>query len=204
MKVSKIHQYIKKLKKEIAYHNYRYYVLSNPIISDIEFDNKIKLLEVFENKIIKDIKNYNSPTQNIGSSIDINDVSVLKTKHITPMYSLKNIHSRDDLIHWVNNIQHKHIYFNNKYVCEPKYDGVSVNVIYKDGVLKQALTRGDGLQGEDITDKIISIKNIPNKLNIFNNNYIEIRGELVISNDNLKKLNINRHIKKKKINIFYI
>lgn len=177
---------IEKLKKKIKYHEYLYYVLNKPKISDETYDNMIKKLINIEKKnpnlITKD-----SPTQKITGQIS-NKFN--KIKHIKPMLSLKNIYNEKDLINFKNKVKN-HIYKKKiNFCCEFKIDGLAVNIIYKNGILKKAATRGDGEFGEDVTKNIKTIKNIPIKINDINiPKYLEIRGEIFISKKNFQMLN---------------
>lgn len=193
MNKKNIFKYLSLLKKEIHEHNYRYYNLNKPIIDDYTFDMKIKLLEKLESRIR--CNDNLSPTNTIGSYLDENLKSF---KHLHQMYSLKNLYNQDDLIFWVNNI--KKIRNNVSYICEPKYDGVSINLIYKKGCFYRALTRGDGKYGDDVSSNILVIPSIPYKLNNHKScKYIEFRGEVIISNTNFINLNKLRLKNKHKI-----
>ncbi len=147
------------LRKEISGHNHSYYVLDNPSVSDFEFDSLLKELQNLE-KIHPEYFDRNSPTQRVGGSVIDGFVSV---PHKYRMLSLGNTYSEEDLIDFdtrLKKITDQEI----KYICELKYDGVSISLRYKDGELIQALTRGDGTKGDDVTLNVKTIKSIPLKL----------------------------------------
>ena len=144
----KINSLIKKLHE----HNYRYYILDNPLISDYDFDMMLKELEQLERDNPK-FFDLNSPTQRVGGDITKSfDTSV----HNNPMYSLDNSYSLNELKEWEKRIK-KVIDSPIKYTCELKFDGVSINLTYKDGELLRAVTRGDGVKGDDVTSNIKTI-----------------------------------------------
>jgi len=147
------------LRKELAEHNHSYYVLDAPTVSDFEFDTLLKELQGLENKH-PELFDKNSPTQRVGGGV----IDGFKTvKHKFRMLSLGNTYSSGDLYDF-NTRLHKLTDQNFDYVCELKYDGVSISLTYENGELTQALTRGDGTQGDDITANIRTIKSIPLKL----------------------------------------
>jgi len=180
---------IEELRDELHKHNYFYYIKDRPIISDYDFDIKLKELINLENQFPQ-YYDVNSPTQRVGGSIVKFFNSV---KHQFPMYSLDNSYSKEDLILWTDrlykNLNSKQI----NYLCELKFDGVSINLTYENGFLTKAVTRGDGVQGDDVTENIKTIKTIPLKLN--GKNYpksFQIRGEIIIGKKDFKTLNKNR------------
>ena len=180
---------IEELRDELHKHNYFYYIKDRPIISDYDFDIKLKELINLENQFPQ-YYDVNSPTQRVGGRIVKFFNSV---KHQFPMYSLDNSYSKEDLILWTDRL-HKNL--NSKqinYLCELKFDGVSINLTYENGFLTKAVTRGDGVQGDDVTENIKTIKTIPLKLN--GKNYpksFQIRGEIIIGKKDFKTLNKNR------------
>src|SRR5574344_1335361 len=145
-------QRIKKLTDELNRHNYNYYMLDNPVISDFEFDQLLRELMDLE-KAHPEFVQPDTPTQRVGGTITKHFASV---KHIYPMLSLGNTYSEEDLREFDNRI---HTLVNEpvEYVCELKYDGVAISVRYEDGVLVQAITRGDGVQGDDVTANVKTI-----------------------------------------------
>ncbi|WP_115955981.1 NAD-dependent DNA ligase LigA [Candidatus Purcelliella pentastirinorum] len=185
---------IKELKKKIKYHEYLYYVLNEPKISDETYDNMLKKLSKLEKKNPHLIKK-NSPTIKITGQIN---KKFKKITHKIPMLSLKNIYKKKDFLNFKNYLKKK---LSKKKIinlcCELKIDGLAVSIIYKNGILKKAATRGDSEIGEDITNNIKTIKKIPLKITANNiPKYLEIRGEVFISKKNFELLNKQ---KKKKI-----
>ncbi|GGE98674.1 DNA ligase (NAD+) [Chishuiella changwenlii] len=175
------------LREELNQHNYNYYVLDNPIISDFEFDLKLKELKRLEdeNPIFFDI---NSPTQRVGGMVTKKFPTII---HEFRMYSLDNSYSVEDLQDWEKRIE-KSLGEKIEFVCELKYDGASISILYENGELTQAVTRGDGTQGDEITNNIRTIRSIPLKLK---GNYPErfyMRGEITIPLNKFKSINDER------------
>lgn len=163
--------------------NYEYYILSKPTLSDFEYDMYYKELEKIEQKY-PELKFKDSPTNKVGA-IDHKENKFKKTKHIIPMLSLENTYNNDDIAKFVKNTNV------TEFFIEPKYDGASLSLIYEKGKLVKALSRGDGKTGEDITDNVMKINNIPKKVNISTNNF-EVRGEAVMFHKDFDTLNIER------------
>ncbi|MDO4881633.1 MAG: NAD-dependent DNA ligase LigA [Capnocytophaga sp.] len=180
---------IEALRKELTEHNYNYYVLDNPTISDYEFDQKLKELQHLENQH-PEYYDANSPSVRVGGEITKNFPTIA---HEFRMYSLDNSYSKDELEDWERRIL-KNLGENKvSFVCELKYDGASVDLTYEKGVLVQALTRGDGFQGDNITTNVKTIKSIP--LVLKGNDFPErfhIRGEIIILKDGFEKMNAER------------
>jgi DNA ligase (NAD+) len=181
-----------KLKNIIRSHDYSYYVLDDPEITDIEYDNLFRSLLDFENKNPSLITS-DSPTQRVG----ITPSSGFTTyTHKKLMLSLSNVFSKDELDEFFVRLK-KRLPDINEFdiLCEPKMDGAAVSLIYKNGILVKGVTRGDGSVGEDITSNIKTIKSIPQKTLLSNKlatpNYLEIRGEVFISKNDFIKLNQN-------------
>ena len=147
-------QTIQALREELNIHNHNYYVLDAPTISDFEFDQKLKQLQELENQN-PEYFDENSPTQRVGGTITKNFQTVA---HDYRMYSLDNSYSKEDLIDWENRIQKVLGNVAIEYTCELKYDGASISITYENGKLKRAITRGDGFQGDDVTNNIKTIK----------------------------------------------
>jgi DNA ligase (NAD+) len=189
-----IEKRIKELREEIEKHNYYYYVLDNPIISDAEYDRLMKELMELEEKY-PEYRTPDSPTQKVGGKARD---EFKKFTHPEPMLSLSNVYSESEFEDFHNRIVKLLGTENFNYVVEPKYDGLAVELIYKNGVLSVGSTRGDGVTGEDITDNIKTIKTLP--LNLYNTaeNKDEIpeemivRGEVIIFKEDFKKLNERR------------
>ena len=175
------------LRKKLHDHNYRYYVLDDPLISDYDFDMMLKELEQLEEDNPQFFDS-NSPTQRVGGDITKSfDTSV----HKTPMYSLDNSYSLDDLKEWEKRIK-KIIDTTVEYTCELKFDGISINLTYKDGELLRAVTRGNGVKGDDVTSNIKTIPTVPLKLRENILGEFEARGEIVMPLNGFSKLNRKR------------
>src|SRR5690554_4666603 len=145
-------QQIKALREELHQHNYNYYVLDKPIISDFEFDQKLKQLQHLEAQH-PEFFDENSPTQRVGGAITKNFETVV---HEFRMHSLDNSYSEEELLDWEKRIK-KLIDGEVEFTCELKYDGASINLTYIDGMLYQAVTRGDGFQGDNVTANVKTI-----------------------------------------------
>ncbi|HSY75879.1 MAG TPA: NAD-dependent DNA ligase LigA, partial [Bacteroidia bacterium] len=179
---------IEKLSKEIEGHNYKYYALSRPSISDFEFDKLLEKLISIE-KQFPDLVKSDSPSQRVGGSIT---KEFKQVKHKYPMISLANTYSEDELVDFDARVR-KAVGDDVEYVCELKYDGVAISLIYKNGKLVQAITRGDGVQGDDITTNAKTIRSIP--LNLEGKGYpeeFEVRGEIFIPLKNFERINKER------------
>jgi len=177
---------IQKLREELSQHNYNYYVLDKPVISDYEFDLKLKELQDLENKH-PEYFDKNSPTQRVGGAITKSFKTVV---HEHRMYSLDNSYSKEDLIEWEKRIQRVLGDVPLEYTCELKYDGASISITYENGELKKAVTRGDGFQGDDVTTNIRTINSVPLKLK--GNDYpgrFDIRGEIILPFAGFEKMN---------------
>lgn len=189
------HDKIRALRKELHDHNYKYYILDNPIITDFEFDQKLKELQALENAH-PEVFDPNSPTQRVGGGLTKSFETVA---HQFPMYSLDNSYSFEELKMWIERIKKRlnedalelfapELNFN----CELKYDGASISLKYKGGRLIRALTRGDGIQGDDVTQNIKKIKTVPLVLQGEYPDEFEIRGEIVLPKDAFEALNRKR------------
>lgn len=179
---------IEELRNILNKHNYNYYVLNAPTISDFEFDNLMQELIKLE-KEYPNFYNSNSPSVRVGSDIR-NDFKQIKHKY--PMLSLGNTYTKEDLIDFDNRIK-KILNENYEYICELKFDGASISLFYEEGNLKYAATRGDGTKGDDVTENIRTIKSIP--LTLQNSNHpqsFEIRGEVIMSHSVFTELNAEK------------
>lgn len=179
---------IKALTKELRHHNYRYYVLANPEISDYEFDMKLKELEKLEEEY-PDLADSHSPTQQVGGDITKFFPTV---EHKYPMLSLNNSYNREEVVDFEKRIK-KLISTSPEYVCELKYDGVAICITYKKGKLEKAVTRGDGYKGDEITANVKTIRSVPLKL--LGNGYpdeFEIRGEIFLPRPVFARINEER------------
>jgi DNA ligase (NAD+) len=161
------------LTKELNEHNHSYYVLSRPTISDQEFDALLRELDDLE-KAHPELADPNSPTKRVGGDFT---EKFEKVAHSYPMLSLSNSYSKEEIADWENRIK-KSIDEPVEYVMELKYDGVAISLRYEGGKLVQALTRGDGEVGEDITTNVRTIKAIPLQLSGDFPERFEIRGEI--------------------------
>lgn len=188
---SAIKQQIEQLRKELDHHNYLYYVKAQPLISDFEFDQKLKELEALE-KEHPEFDDPMSPTKRVGSDITSEFQQV---KHRYPALSLSNTYNEGELRDFDTRIK-KETNLDPAYVCELKFDGVNITLTYEQGILKHAVTRGDGVQGDDVTANIKTIRSIPLKLQGEGwPDEFEIRGELVMPFDVFEKLNAERAAK---------
>ena len=176
---------IQNLREELNQHNYNYYVLDQPTISDYEFDLKLTQLQDLENKH-PEFFDESSPTQRVGGAITKNFETVV---HEHRMYSLDNSYSKEDLLEWEKRIQKVLGDVPLEYTCELKYDGASISITYENGKLNRAVTRGDGFQGDDVTTNIKTIKSIPLQLK---GNYplkFDVRGEIILPFAGFEKMN---------------
>lgn len=183
-----VQEKIEQLRNELNQHNYNYYVLDNATISDYEFDIKLKELEKLENEnpIFFDA---NSPTQRVGGAITKNFETV---SHKNRMYSLDNSYSKDDLLDWEKRIQKILGTSQIEYTCELKFDGASINLTYENGNFVKAVTRGDGFQGDDVTNNVKTIRSIPLSLTADFVRDFEMRGEIILPLDGFLKMNEER------------
>ncbi len=178
---------IEQLRNELNAHNYSYYVLNAPTISDFEFDAKLRQLQ----KLEADYPDYfdpNSPSQRVGS--DLNEAFV-QVAHSYPMLSLANTYSAGEVTEFYERVR-KALNDDFEVVCELKYDGTSISLTYENGSLVRAVTRGDGLQGDDVTSNVRTIQTIPLKLQGDYPPKFEIRGEILMPWDVFEALNRER------------
>ncbi|MCF8374394.1 MAG: NAD-dependent DNA ligase LigA [Bacteroidales bacterium] len=179
---------IDSLRKDLNHHNHCYYVLSQPEISDFEYDLMMQELDSLEKKF-PEFANENSPTQRVGSDITKEFEQV---EHKYPMLSLGNTYSVEDLRDFDGRVR-KAISEDFQYVCELKYDGTAISLHFKNGKLLRAVTRGDGTKGDDVTTNVRTIKSIP--LELHGNDWpeeFEIRGEIFMSKEGFRKMNEER------------
>lgn len=189
MNKTEAQQKIESLSKELEQHNYNYYVLSKPTISDYEFDIKLKELQALEEQF-PEFSSELSPTKRVGGDITKNFQVV---KHIYPMLSLSNTYSIEEIIDFEKRVTKLTGNDDLEFVCELKYDGVAIGITYEKGNLLRAVTRGDGEKGEDITSNVKTIKSIP--LTLRGNDYpdlFEIRGEIFMPLSAFDQLNEQR------------
>jgi DNA ligase (NAD+) len=176
---------IQSLREELNQHNYSYYVLDTPTITDFEFDQKLKQLQELEAQH-PEFFDENSPSQRVGGTITKNFNTVV---HDYRMYSLDNSYSKEDLTDWEGRIHRALGNAPVQYTCELKYDGASISITYENGILKRAITRGDGFQGDDVTTNIKTIKSIPLQLKGNCPAKFDIRGEIILPLEGFAKMN---------------
>ncbi|MEO9893076.1 NAD-dependent DNA ligase LigA [Aurantibacter sp.] len=176
------------LRNQLREHNYNYYVLDNPTISDYDFDMQLKELKNLEDKH-PEFYDASSPTLRVGGEVTKNFNTVA---HEQRMYSLDNSYSKEDLEEWEKRVQKILGNLEVEFTCELKYDGASINLTYENGKLVRAVTRGDGFQGDDVTTNIKTIRSVPLQLK---GNYpakFDIRGEIVLPFEGFAKMNQER------------
>ena len=173
-----------KLREELSQHNHSYYVLDEPSVTDFEFDVKLKQLQALELNY-PELYDASSPTLRVGGEVTKNFETIV---HAQRMYSLDNSYSKEDLMDWEVRLR-KMVDGPIAYACELKYDGASISLTYENGLLVQALTRGDGTQGDNVTANIKTIKSVPLKLQGDYPDKFEIRGEIVLPFSGFKTLN---------------
>jgi len=176
---------INQLREELRQHNHDYYVLDNAVISDYEFDMKLKELLDLEAKH-PEFYDDNSPTLRVGGGITKKFDTI---KHRYRMYSLDNSYSKEDLLDWEIRIQKILDSDEISYTCELKYDGASINITYTNGKLVRAVTRGDGFEGDDVTTNIKTIKSVPLQLKGDYPQDFDIRGEIILPIAGFHKMN---------------
>lgn len=184
---------LKSLRKELEEANYKYYVLNMPTLSDREFDEKMRRLQDLEAQF-PDMFDPKSPTQHVGSDLNVQRNNVQGTKgfetvkHKYPMLSLANSYSREEIEDWVRKLPS-----GVEIVCELKYDGLSISLWYEHGVLVRALTRGDGVQGDDVINNIKTIPSIPWRIERNDiPEFFELRGEVLLPWERFEALNKER------------
>ena len=192
---------IMSLRRELEDANHRYYVMNSPTMSDYEFDQKLRRLQDLEAQY-PDMFDPHSPTQRVGS--DLEEVKPGKAKgkskgkgfeqvaHKYPMLSLSNTYSQDEIEDWLNKLPE-----DVEIVCELKFDGLSISLWYENGILTQALTRGDGLKGDNVVENIRTIASIPQRIPISNSlerlpAFVELRGEVLLPWAAFERLNKER------------
>ncbi|MEO7532173.1 MAG: NAD-dependent DNA ligase LigA [Sediminibacterium sp.] len=175
------------LKEVLRFHEYRYYVMSEPLVTDYEYDQLYKLLQRSE-KANPELISSDSPTQRVGSSLNQHFVTV---QHLVPMLSLDNSYNAEDLLDFDRKARELGGLDIIEYCIEPKFDGASISLIYEKDLLTRAATRGDGLEGEDITTNIKQVRSLPltAAFSKYNIKQIEIRGEVIMSKKSFEKYN---------------
>ncbi len=186
--MTEVEKRIKALSAELRLHNYRYYVLDEPSISDFEFDIKLKELQELESKY-PEYADPNSPTQRVGGEITKNFNTVT---HKNRMYSLDNSYSKEDILDWEKRIQKILGDVELEFTCELKYDGASINLTYVNGSFVKAVTRGDGFMGDDVTANVKTIRSIPLVVKGDQMESFDIRGEIILPLDGFERMNKDR------------
>lgn len=179
---------IKQLTVDLNHHNYLYYVKAQPVITDYEFDVMLQELIALENQF-PELRSSESPSQRVGGYISKEFATVT---HNYPMMSLGNTYSEEELRDFDERIR-RVIGSNFEYVCELKFDGVAIGLTYKNGKLLRAVTRGDGVRGDDVTINVRTIRSIP--LSLMGNNFpdeFEIRGEIILDKKTFERINNER------------
>lgn len=178
---------IAELSDTIEYHNRRYYILNQPSISDYEFDMLMEELISLE-KLFPEYALPSSPTKRVGGDLTKEFPTV---RHRYPMLSLSNSYNHGEIVDFIKRIE-KTIDEPVEFVCELKFDGVSISLTYEDGILTRGVTRGDGAQGDDVTTNVKTIRSIPLKLKGDYPNFLEMRGEIIMPHDSFRNTNRER------------
>jgi DNA ligase (NAD+) len=178
---------IEELRKVLRFHEHRYYIQNDPLISDFEYDSLYKQLEAFE-KENPDLVVADSPTQRVAKGLTKEFPTV---QHLVPMLSLDNSYNSEDLVDFDRRAKELTGLKEIEYCVEPKFDGASISLVYENDHLVRGATRGDGVQGDDITPNIKQIRTIPlsARFSDYGLQAVEIRGEVLINKDNFKKFN---------------
>ncbi len=181
-------QRIIELREELREHNYKYYVLDAPVISDYEFDMKLQELVILESEH-PEWFDPNSPSQRVGGEVTKKFNTVT---HKNRMYSLDNSYSREEVLDWQKRVQKLLGREDVEYTCELKYDGASINLSYEEGKLVRAVTRGDGFKGDDVTANVKTIRTLPLVLKDTETGTFDIRGEIILPLEGFLKMNRER------------
>jgi DNA ligase (NAD+) len=178
---------IESLRDVLRFHEYRYYILNDPLISDFEYDQLYKQLEKLETENPR-LVTPDSPTQRVAKGLTKDFPTV---PHLVPMLSLSNSYNTDDLIDFDRKARELTGENKIEYCVEPKFDGASISLIYENDLLVRGATRGDGVEGDEITTNIKQIKSIPlsAKFSNYGLDVVEMRGEVLINKNNFKKYN---------------
>ncbi len=179
---------IKKLSEQIDYHNELYYQKDSSEITDYEFDQLLERLIALENEFPQ-FKFEDSPSQRVGGTVTKNFETVV---HKYPMLSLGNTYSKEDLIDWDNRVKKGLGTDDYSYFCELKFDGTALSLSYENGMLKRAVTRGDGTEGDDVTSNAKTIRTIPLKVKAYTPESFEVRGEVFFPKKEFERVNAER------------
>jgi DNA ligase (NAD+) len=183
-----VEEQIKRLREELHEHNYNYYVLDAPVISDYDFDMKLKELQKLEEEH-PEFMDASSPSMRVGGTVTKNFNTLV---HEQRMYSLDNSYSKEELLEWEQRLRRNLGDAPIRYTCELKYDGASISLSYDNGSLVKALTRGDGFQGDEVTANVKTIRTVPLQLRGDYPPKFDIRGEIILPLEGFKKMNEER------------
>ncbi|MDD5067968.1 MAG: NAD-dependent DNA ligase LigA, partial [bacterium] len=193
---AEIREKAEKLKKELNRHSYHYYILDDPVVPDQEYDRLFRTLKELEDEY-PGLRTPDSPTQRVGAS----PLKAFRTvKHSTAMLSLDNALNEEEFLDFDSRMRKELEKEKIEYIVEQKYDGLAIELIYEDGVLSLAATRGDGIEGEDVTGNIRTIRSVPLKL--MGAGYpgrLVVRGEVVMFKDDFRELNTIQEKEEKKV-----
>ncbi len=184
---------IEELRKEINYHNYRYYILADPIISDAEYDRLFEELKRLEQQF-PELITPDSPTQRVGAPRP-EGVGFESVEHRVPMFSMDDVFNEGDFLDFDRRVREGLGVEQVEYTGEPKFDGLSANLTYENGRFVRGATRGDGRVGDDVTNNLKTIRTLPLQLldaEIPAPLFIEIRGEVIMSKPDFRRLNEKR------------
>ncbi len=175
------------IRKALVFHEYRYYILNDPLLTDSEYDTLYKALEKLESEN-PDSVTADSPTQRVAKSLTKSFPTV---RHLVPMLSLENSYNAEDLLDWDRKARELTGLKELEYCVEPKFDGASISLIYENDLLVRGATRGDGVEGDEITTNIRQIRSVPLSaaFSRYGIEQIEIRGEVLMNKENFKKYN---------------
>ncbi len=178
---------MEELREVLRFHEYRYYVISEPLIADVEYDHLYKALEKME-KDNPELVSPDSPTQRVAKGLTKDFPTV---QHLVPMLSLDNSYNAEDLLDFDRKARELTGLTEIEYCVEPKFDGASISLIYENDLLVRGATRGDGVEGDEITNNVRQIRTIPLSagLSAYGIQQVEIRGEILINKSNFKKYN---------------
>lgn len=186
-----IEERLRKLREEIEYHNYRYYVLDDPVISDVEYDRLMQELIDLE-EAYPELVTADSPTQRVGSEPITAFEQII---HSSPMMSLTNSYSLEELKAFDSRVRKALLGEGVEYVAELKVDGLAVSLTYEDGYFARGATRGDGTRGEDVTHNLKTIRSVPMRIRYQNPVTVDVRGEVFMPRREFRKLNEERRLK---------
>jgi DNA ligase (NAD+) len=178
---------IDELREVLRFHEYRYYLINDPLVADYEYDQLFKTLETIETAH-PELITTDSPTQRVAKGLT---KDFPPAPHLVPMLSLENSYNEEDLVDWDRKARELSKLNQIEYCVEPKFDGASISLIYENDLLARGATRGDGVQGDDITTNIKQIRSVPlsAKISEYGLQQVEIRGEVLLTKDNFKKYN---------------